>query len=119
MLPATPTTSSPFPSKGGVGRGGGYNESAVLAGPIAFAKRKKSVFKGPMLNGSSNSNKRDSMGSMSSKPRGGGNGGIIEEEEEDEEEVVDFGLDDDDIIIVDESEDKSDDDLPVRRAVSH
>ncbi|KAI5850085.1 kinase-like domain-containing protein [Tricharina praecox] len=117
VLPATPSSSNPFPSKGGVGRGGGYNESAVLAGPIAFAKRKKSVFKGPMLNGSSSSSKRDSMGSMS-KARGGGNGGIIEEEEEEEEEVVDFGLDDDEIIIVDESE-KSDEDLPVRRAVSH
>ncbi|KAA8894645.1 kinase-like domain-containing protein [Sphaerosporella brunnea] len=113
MLPATPTTSSPFP---GALRRGGYNESAVLAGPIAFAKRKKSVFKGPMLN----TNKRDSMGSMSSKPRGGG--GIIEEEEEDgeEEEVVDFGLDDEEIVIVDDTNRrKSDDDLAIRRAISH
>jgi hypothetical protein len=98
-------------------RRGGYNESAVLAGPIAFAKRKKSVFKGPMLN----TNKRDSMGSMSSKPRGGG--GIIEEEEEDEEEeeeVVDFGLDDDEVVIVeDDDPGKSDDDLAIRRAMSH
>jgi hypothetical protein len=110
MLPAVPTSSSPFP---GQMRRGGYNESAILAGPIAFAKRKKSVFKGPMLG----PNKRDSMGSMSSKPRGGG--GIIEEEEEDGEveEVLDFSQDDEEAIIVDD--DDPEDDLAIRRAMSH
>jgi hypothetical protein len=96
-------------------RRGGYNESAVLAGPIAFAKRKKSVFKGPILS----AHKRDSMGSMSSKPRGGG--GIIEEEEEDGEveEVLDFSPDDEEVIVDDDDHGRSDDDLAIRRAMSH
>ncbi|KAF8544800.1 kinase-like domain-containing protein [Trichophaea hybrida] len=104
VLPATPTATSAFPRLVG-----GYNEVAVMAGPIAFAKRKKSVFKGPMLNTS----KRDSMGSMSSKQRS--RGGIIEEEEEegDDEEVLDY----DEEIMVDD--DKFDDDLVMRRAASH
>lgn len=90
---------------------------AVLAGPVAFAKRKKSVFKGPMLNTS----KRDSMGSMGSKRRGGG-GGIIEEEEEeedeevDDEEVLDYNIDDDEIVV---DQDHKYDDVAIRRAASH
>jgi hypothetical protein len=104
MLPVTPTATSGFPRL----VRGGYNEVAVMAGPVAFAKRKKSVFKGPMLNTS----KRDSMGSMSSKQRGGG--GIIEEEEEgDDEEILDY----DEEIMVDD--DKYEDDLVMRRAASH
>lgn len=99
MLPATPT-SSPFPGVRLVR--GGYNESAVAASPVAFAKRKKTVFKGPMLGAS----KRDSMGSTSGKQRGGGSG-IIEEEEEDGdiEEVLEFEpelVGDDDIVIIDD-----------------
>ena len=91
---------------------------AVLAGPVAFAKRKKSVFKGPMLNTS----KRDSMGSMGSKRRGGG-GGIIEEEEEeedeevDDEEVLDYNIDDDEIVV--DQDHKYDEDVAIRRAASH
>lgn len=92
---------------------------AVLAGPVAFAKRKKSVFKGPMLN----TGKRDSMGSMGSKRRAGG-GGIIEEEEEeedeeaDDEEVLDYNIDDDDEIVVDQDH-KYDEDVAIRRVASH
>ncbi|KAI5801921.1 kinase-like domain-containing protein [Pyronema domesticum] len=101
VLPATPTTGA-FPR---LARGG-YNEAAVLAGPVAFAKRKKPVFKGPMLS----ANKRDSMGSTTSGRRRAG-GGIIEEEEEDgDEEVLEFTSDNDELY---------DDELAMRRAQSH
>jgi hypothetical protein len=74
---------------------GGYNEAAVVNG-IAFAKRKKPVFKGPMLSGV---NKRDSTGSRMSQKRSGG-GNIIEEEEEEEEEM--FEEDNTDEVALDE-----------------
>jgi len=110
MLPATPTLYPP-----NTRARGGYNESAVLAGPVAFAKRKRSVFKGPLSSG-----KRDSMNSTSSRQRGGG-GGIIEEEEEEDdgyvEDGMDFGLElltDDDGMAVDDEHDRYD-----RRPASH
>ena len=111
MLPATPTL-----YQSNTRARGGYNESAVLASPVAFARRKRSVFKGPLSSG-----KRDSMNSTSSRQRGGG-GGIIEEEEEEEddgyvEDGMDFGLElltDDDGMAVDDEHDRYD-----RRPASH
>lgn len=79
LLPATPSSAGAFPTHARVVRGG-YNEAAVVSG-AAFAKRKKSVFKGPTLG----LGKRDSSGSRASDKRTGGN--IIEEEDEDEEDA--------------------------------
>ncbi|KAI9872240.1 MAG: hypothetical protein M1830_001876 [Pleopsidium flavum] len=108
VLPATPTTSA-FPSNIRVVRqppASTYNESATFASPtgLVFAKRKKSPFKGPMLNVSSittttpgsssasgaNHRGRDSSvgGSRSASAAGRRSGEIIEEEDEDEIEEV-------------------------------
>jgi serine/threonine protein kinase len=107
VLPATPTTSS-FPSNIRVGRNnpnlvlnaseGGAAFSALpppSPGLPIFAKRKRSVFKGPMLSlgghhgGSpSTSRVRGEAGSRSGSVQGRRSGEIIVEEEEDEDEDV-------------------------------
>jgi hypothetical protein len=107
ILPATPTTSS-FPSNIRVVRsssGFGNDGAAFSAVPPPspglpiFAKRKRSVFKGPMLSlgghhgGSpSTSRVRGEAGSRSGSVQGRRSGEIIVEEEEDEdvEEVEEF-----------------------------
>jgi serine/threonine protein kinase len=106
VLPATPTTSS-FPSAIRVVRGGRENEGgaafSALPPPspgLIFAKRKRSVFKGPTLSlgphhghGSSPSTSRvrGEAGSRSNSV-GRRSGEIIEEEDEEEdiEEVEEF-----------------------------
>lgn len=91
VLPATPTSST-FPSHVRVVRsssnGQGYNEAAVLTPGVAFAKRKKSPFKGPMLNQAALHAKRENAGVRIAQKRSRGN--IIEEEDEDIEEVLEF-----------------------------
>ncbi|PWW76146.1 kinase-like protein [Tuber magnatum] len=91
VLPATPTSST-FPSHVRVVRsspnGQGYNEAAVLTSGVAFAKRKKSPFKGPMLNQAALHTKRENAGARIAQKRSRGN--IIEEEDEDIEEVLEF-----------------------------
>lgn len=107
MLPSTPTTSA-FPSHVRVVRSTGYNEAAVLTTGIAFAKRKKSPFKGPTVtNGSAGKRDGNSAGSRNQE-RKRSRGNIIEEEDEDVEEVSEFvgpgeldaeeGSDDDDTL---------------------
>lgn len=107
VLPSTPTTST-FPSHVRVVRSTGYNEAAVLTTGIAFAKRKKSPFKGPTLtNGSAGKRDGNSAGSRNQE-RKRSRGNIIEEEDEDVEEVSEFvgpgeldaeeGSDDDDTL---------------------
>ncbi|KAH0534104.1 hypothetical protein FGG08_007301 [Glutinoglossum americanum] len=99
VLPATPTTSV-FPSNIRVVRSNhqasNYNESAHFqqAQPaFVFAKRKKSLFRGPLLSvGNSSSTgspaRRDSSTSRSVSAAGRRSGEIIEEEDEDEVEEV-------------------------------
>ncbi|KAG0638511.1 kinase-like domain-containing protein [Tuber brumale] len=91
VLPATPTSST-FPSHVRVVRsspnGQGYNEAAVLSSGVAFAKRKKSPFKGPMLSPAALHAKRENAGARIAQKRSRGN--IIEEEDEDIEEVFEF-----------------------------
>jgi serine/threonine protein kinase len=106
VLPATPTTSS-FPSNIRVVRNpvALQNEAAAFSavpppspGLPVFAKRKRSVFKGPMLSlaghgGSPSSSRvRGDNGSRSGSVQGRRSGEIIVEEEEDEdvEEVEEF-----------------------------
>ncbi len=96
VLPATPTTGS-FPSNIRVVRSApNYNESANfgLQSPgLVFAKRKKTPFKGPMLNLSTGfatpSRAREGSLSRSTSAAGRRSGEIIEEEDEDEIEEVD------------------------------
>ncbi|KAI9865955.1 MAG: hypothetical protein M1813_001922 [Trichoglossum hirsutum] len=99
VLPATPTTSA-FPSNIRVVRSNhqasNYNECAHFsqAQPaFVFAKRKKSLFRGPLLNvgGTSSTGspaRRDSSTSRSVSAAGRRSGEIIEEEDEDEIEEV-------------------------------
>ncbi|KAF2435126.1 kinase-like protein [Tothia fuscella] len=117
VLPATPTTTS-FPSSIRIGRHnpnlflnnnsnpseGGAAFSALpppSPGLAVFAKRKRSVFKGPMLNigghhgGSPSTSRVRGEGSRSGSVQGRRSGEVIVEEEEDEdeediEEVDDF-----------------------------
>jgi serine/threonine protein kinase len=102
VLPATPTTSA-FPSNIRVVRQppiSTFNEapwgnSGNSTGGLVFAKRKKNVFKGPMLNTSSPSpsgsvgHARAGSHSRSASVAGRRSGEIIEEEDEDEIEEVD------------------------------
>lgn len=89
VLPSTPTTST-FPSHVRVVRSSGYNEAAVLSTGVAFAKRKKSPFKGPTLTmGSAGKRDGNSAGSRNQE-RKRSRGNIIEEEDEDVEEVSEF-----------------------------
>jgi hypothetical protein len=108
VLPATPTTSA-FPSNIRVVRQApvsSFNEAvwgssnhgfgASAAGGLVFAKRKKNLFKGPMLNtssptaagGPSASHGRAGSHSRSTSVAGRRSGEIIEEEDEDEVEEV-------------------------------
>ncbi|KAI9724371.1 MAG: hypothetical protein M1812_000439 [Candelaria pacifica] len=96
VLPATPTISS-FPSNIRVVRSApSYNESAnfgLQSPALVFAKRKKTPFKGPMLNlstGLANPTRaREGSLSRSASAAGRRSGEIIEEEDEDEIEEVD------------------------------
>ena len=102
VLPATPTTSA-FPSNIRVVRQppiSTFNEApwgnpGNSTGGLVFAKRKKNVFKGPMLNTSSPSpsgsvgHARAGSHSRSASVAGRRSGEIIEEEDEDEIEEVD------------------------------
>ena len=95
VLPATPTATS-FPSNIRIVRSSpNYNETANfgLQSPgLVFAKRKKTPFKGPMLNVSNNSGssaRRDSSLSRNASAAGRRSGEIIEEEDEDGVEEVD------------------------------
>ncbi|KAI9834867.1 MAG: hypothetical protein M1819_002775 [Sarea resinae] len=100
VLPATPTTSV-FPSNIRVVRGqSNYNEAQAvdigLPAPagLVFAKRKRSPFKGPMLNvgpgvGNSPSRARESSMTRSASAAGRTSGEIIQEEDEDLVEEVD------------------------------
>lgn len=100
VLPATPTTSA-FPSNIRVVRQppiSSFNEApwGQATGGLVFAKRKKNIFKGPMLNtspasGSGNGSGHNRAGSHSRSASvvGRRSGEIIEEEDEDEIEEVD------------------------------
>lgn len=105
VLPATPTTST-FPSNIRLVRSSPHTESAfsgvMPSSPgLVFAKRKKTPFRGPMLNLSTNTHnfggsatgsaRRDSSigASRSASVKGRRSGEIIEEEDEDEFEEVD------------------------------
>ncbi|RDL34621.1 Kinase-like protein [Venustampulla echinocandica] len=101
VLPATPTTSA-FPSNIRVVRQppiSTFNEGASWnnTGGLVFAKRKKNLFKGPMLHtspspsgvGSSSGTGRASSHSRSASLAGRRSGEIIEEEDEDDIEEVD------------------------------
>jgi serine/threonine protein kinase len=112
VLPATPTATT-FPSNIRVvrqppistfnealgGSGIGWGREASPGGGIVFAKRKRSLFKGPMLSvntGSGSDTGRKGSHSRSASLVGRRSGEIIEEEEEEEEsedvEIVDaFG----------------------------
>jgi len=105
VLPATPTTSA-FPSNIRVVRQApisSFNEGvwgnslgSSSPGGLVFAKRKKNLFKGPMLNMSSpspsggigGSGVRAGSHSRSTSVAGRRSGEIIEEEDEDEVEEV-------------------------------
>lgn len=105
VLPATPTTST-FPSNIRVVRQapvssfneGVWGNSMSMSSPggLVFAKRKKNLFKGPMLNtsspspsgGASGSAARGGSHSRSTSLAGRRSGEIIEEEDEDEVEEV-------------------------------
>jgi serine/threonine protein kinase len=108
VLPATPTTSA-FPSNIRVVRqppvsqfnegpwGNGLEFGSSASGGLVFAKRKKNIFKGPMLNTSSpmatssgGSHSRAGSHSRSASQAGRRSGEIIEEEDEDIEEVDAF-----------------------------
>ncbi|KAE8452114.1 hypothetical protein EG329_001581 [Mollisiaceae sp. DMI_Dod_QoI] len=100
VLPATPTTSA-FPSNIRVVRQppiSSFNEApwGQPVGGLVFAKRKKNIFKGPMLNtsssggsGSGSGHNRAGSHSRSTSVAGRRSGEIIEEEDEDEIEEVD------------------------------
>lgn len=100
VLPATPTTSA-FPSNIRVVRQpplSSFNEApwGQAGGGLVFAKRKKNIFKGPMLNtasgsgsGSGSGHNRAGSHSRSASVVGRRSGEIIEEEDEDEIEEVD------------------------------
>ncbi|KAI9747997.1 MAG: hypothetical protein M1835_001924, partial [Candelina submexicana] len=96
VLPATPTTTS-FPSNIRVVRSApNYNESAnfgLQSPSLVFAKRKKTPFKGPMLNLSTGlanpAMAREGSHSRSASAAGRRSGEIIEEEDEDAIEEVD------------------------------
>lgn len=101
VLPATPTTGT-FPSNVRLVRNpplSSFNESAQWGreamGGLVFAKRKRSVFKGPMLNVAAGAaaERKPSGHSRSTSAVGRRSGEqIIEEEDEDEVEEVDaFG----------------------------
>jgi hypothetical protein len=96
VLPATPTSSS-FPSSIRIARTpdalrlneGGAAFSALpppSPGLPVFAKRKRSVFKGPMLTLGHAGGRRES-GSRSNSVQGRRSGEIIEEEDEEEDEI--------------------------------
>jgi len=96
VLPATPTTST-FPSNIRVVRQtpvSNFNEGAAWGSPgggLVFAKRKKNLFKGPMLNTSGNKEGSASRGQSHSRSTslvGKRSGEIIQEEDEDEIEEV-------------------------------
>ncbi|KAH8602732.1 kinase-like domain-containing protein [Bisporella sp. PMI_857] len=103
VLPATPTTSA-FPSNIRVVRQApisSFNEGVwgnsqafgtASTGGLVFAKRKKNIFKGPMLNTSSpspgGSHVRTGSHSRSASAAGRRSGEIIQEEDEDEVEEV-------------------------------
>ncbi|KAI9890571.1 MAG: hypothetical protein M1814_003911 [Vezdaea aestivalis] len=97
ILPATPTATA-FPSnirlvRSGTPSGNAYNETMGfgLQNPaLVFAKRKKSPFKGPVLNVSTSgpSSQREIGLSRNSSNAGRRSGEIIEEEDEDEIEEV-------------------------------
>ena len=106
VLPATPTTSA-FPSNIRVVRqppvsqfnegpwGNGLGFASNGSGGLVFAKRKKNVFKGPMLNTSSpmangggGGHSRAGSHSRSASQAGRRSGEIIEEEDEEEVEEV-------------------------------
>ncbi|KAF8863331.1 Pkinase-domain-containing protein [Acephala macrosclerotiorum] len=101
VLPATPTTGT-FPSNIRVVRQppiSSFNEApwGQPVGGLVFAKRKKNIFKGPMLNTSSPSGSGNGPGhhrtgshSRSTSVAGRRSGEIIEEEDEDVEEVDAF-----------------------------
>lgn len=97
VLPATPTTSATFPSNIRVVRAPSVGEAANAFGAMpppspglsVFARRKRNVFKGPMLSlplgGAANSvGSRSDRGSRSGSVQGRPSGEIIEEEDEDE-----------------------------------
>lgn len=112
VLPATPTTSA-FPSNIRIVRSSPFNESAFPSsgtatspGGLVYAKRKKTPFRGPMLNlnanalsgggassggtGASGRRRDSSVGTNRSvSVKGRRSGEIIEEEDEDEVEEVD------------------------------
>lgn len=101
VLPATPTTGS-FPSNIRVVRQAppsSFNEGMNWArdsspgpGSLVFAKRKRNIFKGPMLNAMSSSQNGGNGGkshSRSASLAGRRSGEIIEEEDEDGIEEVD------------------------------
>ncbi|OCK73394.1 Pkinase-domain-containing protein [Lepidopterella palustris CBS 459.81] len=99
VLPATPTTSS-FPSNIRIVRAPANEGGAAFGGlpppspGLIFAKRKRSPFKGPMLNVNSHgspstSRQRSENNSRSASVQGRRSGEIIEEEDEDEVEEVD------------------------------
>ena len=110
VLPATPTTSA-FPSNIRVvrqppmstfneGWGSNLGFGSNSTGGLVFAKRKKNLFKGPLLNTSSPNPSGGAGGSGTGGPRAGSHsrstsiagrrsGEIIEEEDEDEIEEVD------------------------------
>ena len=101
VLPATPTGTS-FPSSLRLARGGGNTEGGAAFSALPppspglpiFAKRKRSVFKGPMLTLGplhNASGRRESGASRSNSVQGRRSGEIIEEEDEDmlEEEEED------------------------------
>lgn len=106
VLPATPTTGS-FPSNIRVVRqppvsqfnegpwGNGLGFASGGNGGLVFAKRKKNIFKGPMLNTSSpisgggGSHSRAGSHSRSASQAGRRSGEIIEEEDEEDIEEVD------------------------------
>lgn len=112
VLPATPTTSA-FPSNIRIVRSSPFNESAfpppgtaTSPGGLVYAKRKKTPFRGPMLNlnanalsgggassggaGASGRRRDSSVGTNRSvSVKGRRSGEIIEEEDEDEVEEVD------------------------------
>ena len=112
VLPATPTTSA-FPSNIRIVRSSPFNESAFPSpstttspGGLVYAKRKKTPFRGPMLNlnanalsggaassggvGTSGRRRDSSVGTNRSvSVKGRRSGEIIEEEDEDEVEEVD------------------------------
>lgn len=62
----------------------------MLTTGVAFAKRKKSPFKGPMLTNGSAGKRDGNSGGSRTQERKRSRGNIIEEEDEDVEEVLEF-----------------------------